>query len=243
MSTRVRLFLSTEHPCGYLPARSARSLFVDPDYVLDPLRYESLLEQGFRRGGNHVYRPRCESCRSCVPARVPVQRFRPSRAQRRCEQRNADLHLHIRRDITDEQFNLYQRYLRARHDGGGMNPEDKSGFHNFLNCGWGATEFWEFSKDHRLLACAVVDRMPQGLSAVYTFFDPDESARGLGTYAVLSQIRVARAAGLQQVYLGYWVPDSLKMDYKKNFRPLEVLGPRGWETLQTDAAARMAGSG
>src|SRR5690606_30286952 len=139
---------------------------------------------------------------SCIPARIPVQQFEPGRAQRRCEQRNADLRLHIRKDITDEQFTLYQRYLRARHDGAGMNPEDKSGFHNFLNCGWGATEFWEFSLDGRLLACAVVDRVPQGLSAVYTFFDPDESARGLGTYAVLSQVRVALELGLQYVYLG-----------------------------------------
>lgn len=231
---RVRLFLSTEHPCGYLPARSARSLFVDPDYLLNPPRYESLLEQGFRRGGNHVYRPRCESCRSCIPARIPVERFEPTRAQQRCAKRNGDLRLTIRKDITDEQFNLYQRYLRARHDGGGMNPEDKSGFHNFLNCGWGATEFWEFTLGPRLLACAVVDRVPSGLSAVYTFFDPDHSARGLGTYAVLSQIRVARSQHLQFVYLGYWVPDSPKMDYKKNFRPLEVLGTRGWQTLDAE---------
>lgn len=234
MSERVRLFLSTEHPCGYLPARSARSLFIDPDYVLDPARYENLLEQGFRRGGNHVYRPRCESCHACIPARVPVEDFAGSRAQRRCEQRNADLRLDIRRGMTDEQFTLYQRYLRARHDGGGMNPEDKSGFHNFLNCGWGATEFWEFTLDDRLLACAVVDRVPRGLSAVYTFFDPDQSARGLGTYSVLSQIRVARELGLKYVYLGYWVPGSPKMDYKKNFQPLEVLGARGWELQVED---------
>lgn len=232
MSERVRLFLSTEHPCGYLPARAARSLFIDPDYVLNPQRYESLLDQGFRRGGNHVYRPRCESCRACIPARVPVETFAPTRAQRRCTQRNADLKLHIRKGITDDQFTLYQRYLRARHDGGGMNPEDKSGFHNFLNCGWGATEFWEFSLENRLLACAVVDRVPQGLSAVYSFFDPDESARSLGTYAVLSQIRAAREQQLRFVYLGYWVPDSPKMDYKKNFRPLEVLGTKGWEALE-----------
>ena len=230
-SQRVRLFLSTEHPCGYLPGRSARSLFVDPDYVLNPTRYESLLEQGFRRGGNHVYRPRCESCRSCIPARVLVADFVPNRVQRRCAQRNADLQLEIRKDITDEQFALYQRYLRARHDGGGMNPEDKSGFHNFLNCGWGATEFWQFSLEGRLLACAVVDRLPQGLSAVYTFFDPEEAARSLGTFAVLAQIREAQALGMRHVYLGYWVPDSRKMDYKKNYRPLEVLGTEGWEKL------------
>lgn len=232
MSERVRLFLSTEHPCGYLPARPARSLFVDPDYALDPRRYESLLEQGFRRGGNHVYRPRCESCRACIPARIPVKDFQPTRAQRRCEKRNSDLDLSIRYHISDEQFALYQRYLRARHDGGGMNPEDKSGFHNFLNCGWGATEFWEFTLGGQIIACAVVDRVPKGLSAVYTFFDPEEQIRGLGTYAVLSQVRRAREQNLSYVYLGYWVPGSRKMDYKKNFQPLEVLGTRGWERLE-----------
>ncbi len=231
MSHHVRLFLSTEHACGYLPARSARSLFVDPDYALDEHRYQGLLEQGFRRGGNHVYRPRCESCRACIPARVKVDAFKPSRPQRRCLSRNADLELNIRHDITDQQFMLYQRYLRARHDGGGMNPEDKSGFHNFLNCGWGATEFWEFRADGEMLACAVVDRLPDALSAVYTFFEPDASARSLGTYAVLRQIEEAATEGLPYVYLGYWVPQSPKMDYKKKFRPLEVLGVRGWTTL------------
>ena len=231
MNDRVRLFLSTEHPCGYLPARAARSLFVDPDYALNPMRYESLLEQGFRRGGNHVYRPRCESCRACIPARVAAAEFKPNRAQRRCLQRNSDLQLNLQSEMTDEQFALYRRYLRARHDGGGMNPEDKSGFHTFLDCGWGATEFWEYSLHGRLVACAVVDRVPQGLSAVYTFFDPDESSRGLGTYAVLSQIATARAQSLKYVYLGYWVPGSRKMDYKKGFQPLEVLGTRGWQGL------------
>lgn len=229
MNDRVRLFLSTEHPCGYLPMRVARSLFVDPDYPLDPARYGTLLEQGFRRGGNHVYRPRCEGCRACIPARIPVAHFQPTRSQRRCLQRNADLDLHIRRDMTEQQFALYRRYLRARHHGGGMNPEDKSGFYAFLDCGWGAAEFWEFRHEQRLLACAVVDRVPQGLSAVYTFFDPGEAARGLGTYAVLRQVEAARERALPHVYLGYWVSASQKMDYKKNFQPLELLGARGWE--------------
>lgn len=232
MTERVRLFLSTEHPCGYLPSRAARSLFVDPDYRVNPSRYQTLLEQGFRRGGNHVYRPRCESCRACVPARIPVADFVPNRAQRRCRKTNADLHLQVLHDITDQQFDLYQRYLRARHDDGGMNPEDKTGFHNFLNCGWGATEFWEFSLDGQLLACAVVDRVPEGLSAVYTFFAPEHSDRSLGTYAVLAQLHAAREEGLRNVYLGYWVPGSPKMDYKRRFNPLEVLGPEGWERLQ-----------
>ena len=229
MNHRVRLFLSTQHPCGYLPAREARSLFVDPDYELNDRRYQALLEQGFRRGGNHVYRPRCETCRACIPARIEAASFRPSRAQRRCLRRNEDLQLRIRNTTSDAHFELYQRYLRARHDGGGMNPDDKTGFHTFLNCGWGATEFWDFLLDGQLLACAVVDRLPRALSAVYTFFDPDESARSLGILAVLRQIEHARKSGREHVYLGYWVPGSPKMDYKRAFHSLEVLGSRGWQ--------------
>lgn len=229
MSHRVRLFLSTQHACGYLPAREARSLFVDPDYSLNDRRYQALLEQGFRRGGNHVYRPRCESCRACIPARISVEDFVPSRAQKRCQRRNADLTVRIRANISDAHFELYQRYLRARHDGGGMNPDDKTGFHNFLNCGWGATEFWDFLLDHELIACAVVDRLPQALSAVYTFFDPDHASRSLGIYAVLKQVELARKSGRSHVYLGYWVPGSPKMDYKKGFSALQVLGNHGWQ--------------
>jgi arginyl-tRNA--protein-N-Asp/Glu arginylyltransferase len=229
---RIRLYLSTEHPCGYLPQRTARSLFVDPDFTLNPARYELLLHQGFRRGGDHVYRPRCAGCAACIPARIPVKLFEPNRSQRRCLKHNADLALNIKRELTDEQFELYQRYLRGRHAGGGMNPEDKPGFHNFLDCGWGTAEFWEFRLDSALLGCAVVDRTPQALSAVYTFFDPDMTERSLGTYAVLQQVMAARDLGMDHVYLGYWVPGSKKMEYKRVFKPLEILAGRGWQTLE-----------
>lgn len=232
MNHRVRLFLSTQHACGYLPEREARSLFVDPDYALDDARYQVLLEQGFRRGGNHVYRPRCESCRACIPARIDAAQFQPSRSQRRCLKRNADLSLRIRNDAGDAHFELYQRYLRSRHDDGGMNPDDKTGFHSFLNCGWGATEFWDFLLEDQLLACAVVDRLPRALSAVYTFFDPQETTRGLGIFAVLKQIEHAVKTGRRHVYLGYWVPGSPKMDYKKRFSSLQVLENRGWQTQE-----------
>lgn len=228
---RIRLYLSTEHPCGYLPQRIARSLFVDPDFNLNPARYERLLEQGFRRGGDHVYRPRCSGCAACIPARIPVLRFTPNRAQRRCLKANADLRFSIRQELTDEQFDLYRRYLRGRHAGGGMNPEDKPGFHNFLDCGWGTAEFWELRLDDALVSCAVVDRTPRALSAVYTFFDPDLPQRSLGTYSILGQIMQARQTGMEYVYLGYWVPGSRKMEYKRNFEPLEILSGTGWREL------------
>lgn len=238
---RARLFLSTENACGYLPQRLSRNAYLDPDFALSPERYAWLLAQGFRRSGAHVYRPYCQQCAACTPARVPVREFAPGRAQRRCLARNAATQLRVLQHLTDEHYALYNRYLAARHAGGGMESGNREAFHAFLECAWGDVEFWEFREQRHLLAVAVVDRVPQALSAVYTFFDPDESARSLGTLAVLRQIERARAQGLDWVYLGYWVPDSRKMDYKKSFRPLELLGPGGWARATPATGRRRRG--
>ncbi len=233
---RVRLFLSTEHACGYLAGRDARNAYLDPDFAMSATRYGWLLAQGFRRSGIHVYRPHCQQCEACRPARVPVASFKPTRGQRRCLARNADVSLTITRELGDEHFLLYRRYLATRHAGGGMDNGNREAFHAFLECSWGEAQFWEFRCGGRLLALAVVDRVPHALSAVYTFFDPDEGARSLGTLAILKQLEIAAARKLEQVYLGYWVAGSRKMEYKKNFRPMEVLGPRGWEPAEALSA-------
>ncbi len=154
-----------------------------------------------------------------------------------CLKRNSDLELTINRKLTEEHYALYRRYLGARHAGGGMDPEDAEAFREFLGCGWGRTEFWEFRASGKLKAVAVVDRIPRGLSAVYTFFEPDEPARGFGTFAILTQIQRAHVERVPHVYLGYWVPGSAKMDYKKSFKPMEVLMPTGWQRLDQIAAA------
>ena len=224
----VQLYLSTEHPCGYLPDRGARNAYVDPAMQMTRERYAWLITQGFRRSGDYVYRPHCAQCQLCVAARLPVKTFEPSRSQRRCIAHNADLKLTIVHALNDEHHALYQRYLQARHPGEGMDGDNQEAFQNFLQCNWGDAQFWEFRLDGRLLAVAVVDALPAALSAVYTFFDPAETARGLGTYAVLRQIEACLERGLPHVYLGYWVSQSRKMDYKKNFRPLELLGENGW---------------
>ncbi|MCI0750030.1 MAG: GNAT family N-acetyltransferase, partial [Nevskiales bacterium] len=126
-------------------------------------------------------------------------------------------------------YTLYRRYLLARHPGGGMDPDDRQAFHSFLSGAWGQSEILAFRDARgRLLAGAVVDRVPWGLSAVYTYFDPGASARGLGNYAILREIEHARTLGLPYLYLGYWVPGSVRMDYKKRFQPLEILTARGW---------------
>lgn len=228
---RARLLLGTEHACGYLPERRARSAFIDPGFAMDPQRYGLLLDQGFRRSGGYVYRPMCLLCSACRPARVVVTDFETRRAHRRCLAQNADIQLHIATRLTAEHFALYSRYLRARHPDGGMDAEDAEAFHEFLNCPWGRTEFWELRAGAQLMAVAVVDRVPQGLSAVYTFFEPDCPQRGLGTYAILRQIELARAEGLPYLYLGYWVEGSQTMDYKRRFRPMELLDSRGWARL------------
>ncbi len=231
----LRLLMGSAHACGYLPERHARSAFVDPAFPLEPALYGALLDQGFRRSGDYAYRPMCLNCRACQSARIVVGEFVPDRAQRRCWKRNADLMLSIKTTLNDEHYTLYRRYLAARHRDGGMDPDDAKAFEEFLACGWGATEFWEFragdQPDSPLMAVSVVDRVPRGLSAVYTFFDPEAPTRGLGTYAILSQIEQAQFQRLPYVYLGYWVPDSAKMDYKKRFHPLQVLRNGSWQDL------------
>lgn len=229
---RIRLFLSVEHVCGYLPGRASRNAFIDPEFPLTPARYGWLLEQGFRRSGVHVYRPYCQHCHSCIPARIPAAGFKLNRTQRRCLSRNADLSRHTVTRLNEEHYALYRDYLLSRHAGGGMDAHNREAFHTFLECAWGEVRYWEFRLGGRLMALAVVDETPSGLSAVYTVFDPDEARRSLGTYAVLRQIEETQQRGLPHVYLGYWVPGSPKMDYKRHFRPLEVLMHGGWKPLQ-----------
>ena len=229
---RPRLLLGTEHRCSYLPNRLARSVFVDPQLALDPARYGALLDLGFRRSGSYVYRPACGSCQECRPVRIAVAEFRASRTQRRCARRNADLRLQVEGELNAEHYALYRRYLHARHPGGGMDPEDREAFRSFLSSAWGCTEILALrDATGRLLAGGVIDRVPHGLSAVYTYFEPGLPDRSLGTYAILAEVERARALGLPYLYLGYWVPGSAKMDYKRQFQPLEMLGASGWRRL------------
>jgi arginyl-tRNA--protein-N-Asp/Glu arginylyltransferase len=227
---RPRLLLGAEHRCSYLPGRAARSVFVDPQLPLDAARYGQLLALGFRRSGGYVYRPACGACQECRPARLPAAEFRPDRSQRRCLKRNAALQAQVERDLNAEHYALYRRYLYARHNDGGMDPEDREAFRSFLSSAWGYTEIVSVrDRSGRLLAGGVIDRVPQALSAVYTYFEPDEADRSLGTYVILKEIERAQALKLPHLYLGYWVPGSAKMDYKKHFRPLELLTDGGWQ--------------
>jgi len=225
----VRVFATYPHNCSYLPGEQATTLFVDPSTPIDARIYSQLSYIGFRRSGPHLYRPHCAACNACVPARVPVAGFKPNRSQRRILARNSDLQAEVADDIsTDEHFALYSRYISGRHRDGDMYPPDREQFNSFLTREWGTTRFVEFRDAERLLAVAVLDRLENGVSAIYTFYDPAESSRSLGSFVILWQIGLARELGLPAVYLGYWIRNCRKMNYKTRFRPIELLTNGHW---------------
>lgn len=228
----MRLHLTGAHPCGYFADRQARDLVLDPEDPRLPAVYPMALAQGYRRSGAHIYRPHCGTCRACVPVRVPVRAFVPDRAQRRCLARNRDLvMLDSAAGYSEERFDLYRRYLAARHPGGGMDSPAPEDFRGFLAGAWSPTRFYEFRRGGQLLGIAVTDACADALSAVYTFFEPTEAARGLGTFAILRQIRHALESGREHVYLGFWIDGHPKMDYKRRYRPLEALVDGEWRPL------------
>jgi arginine-tRNA-protein transferase len=235
---QLALYLTAEHPCSYLESRRARTLFVDPLARMDSALYQSLVDQGFRRSGAHVYRPACRGCARCVPVRIPVATFRPDRSQRRNWVSNAKDFKVVETSAAFEpdHFALYLRYLADRHPEGTM-AEDRSteSYRRFLVDPWGGeTRFLELRLGERLAGVAVTDFLPQGLSAVYTFFDPDLAGRAPGTFAVLAQIETARRLGRHYVYLGYWIGESPKMSYKTRFRPLEAWDGHRWCLIGRD---------
>ncbi len=234
----LRLFHTAEHPCGYWPDRTARDLVMDPRDPKLAGWYPQALQWGFRRSGDIVYRPHCKNCRACVAVRIPVGRFQPDRSQRRCLTRNSAVTMRVLPpERTEEQLALYQRCLSARHRHGGMDDHGPSEFDQFLAGRWSNGRFIELRDPAphgpgRLLAVAVTDVVADALSAVYTFFDPDEARRGLGTLAVMRQLQWAADQGYPHLYLGYWIKDHPKMDYKRRFQPLEGFDGRSWRDLE-----------
>ncbi|TNF92161.1 MAG: arginyltransferase [Gammaproteobacteria bacterium] len=229
---RLTFYRTPEHECNYLPDRQASTIFVDPTAELNTAMYTDLARYGFRRSGRYLYKPHCTGCNACIPIRIPVKDFKENRNQRRVWKRNADIKTTIM-DSTfrQEHYDLYERYLISRHPGGGMDETTPEKYQNFLSCQWLRSKYVEFRLDDRLIAVAVVDVMMNGLSAVYTFFDPDDHARSPGAYAILWQIKWAKQRGLNWVYLGYWIEESRKMNYKTQYRPYEILKGNRWQRI------------
>jgi arginyl-tRNA--protein-N-Asp/Glu arginylyltransferase len=232
----IPLYVGYEHECDYLPGNRARMVYVSPRVPLDKTLYTRLVASGFRRSGDLVYRPHCPECSACIPVRLPVDGFEPNRAQRRIGKTNSDLRVAAKPDVFDERhYQLYLRYLRSRHAGGHMAESSREDYIQFLGSGWGDTGFYEFLHGDDLLAVAVIDHLDDGLSAVYTFYDPDAMHRSIGTFAVLWQIDEARRRNLPWVYLGFWIPACRKMAYKGSFRPLQALIGSTWVTMDKGA--------
>ncbi len=229
-SQNLNLYLTTEHECGYLPDHMATNLVPDPCVQMNMQLYSQLIELGYRRSGSHTYRPHCKHCRECIPCRIQVNRFRPNRSQRRCLQINSNCSTRlVKAEYNSEHFELYQRYINARHAHGNMAnplPED---YKHFLYSDWSDTFFLEIRDNSKLLAVAACDHVKSGISAVYSYFDPQISNRSLGTYCVLKMIAQTMHMGHDYLYLGYLIHGSNKMRYKKNFRPLELLIDNQWQ--------------
>ncbi len=218
----MRLFATYEHSCPYLPEKNSVNAIVDPKYPMEISQYSKMINEGYRRSGKQVYRPYCPDCNECISTRILVDEFKPSRNQKRTWKRNQDLVVtEGKQGFSKEYADLYNTYTRTRHPDGELEEDSAENFASFVEADWSCTAFYEFRKEGKLLCVAAVDILEQGLSAVYTFYDPEASAkRGLGTFALLWEIEQTKKLGLAYVYPGYWIKESPKMNYKTRFQPI-----------------------
>lgn len=232
----LRFFQTLPHTCSYLVEQEASTLFLDPQQKANAEIYDALTQVGFRRSGQHLYRPHCDTCNACKSVRVRVADFKPSKQQLRVIKRNQDLSWEILpTHFKAEHYQLYENYINQRHADGDMYPANEEQFSSFLlvDQSWASLVEFRDSKG-KLVAVAASDKLKDGLSAIYTFFDPEENNRSLGVFAVLWQLEQAAKLQLPYLYLGYWIKSCRKMNYKQNYQPLEILEQQQWQTFLKD---------
>ena len=232
---RLQFYLTIPSPCPYLPGRMERKIFTQLDPLTGPHLNNYLTHAGFRRSQNVIYRPACETCRECQSLRIRTAEFTPSKSFRRIRNTNKDLTLSVEEAFaTEEQYKLLHHYLISRHHGGGMSEMDFIRYEMMVEECSAETEIVEYrDTENTLIAAVLIDRLQDGLSMVYSFFDPEPRKRSLGNLMILDQIRRCQDLGLDYLYLGYWVEGSPKMDYKARYQPCEVLGSDGWRRMET----------
>lgn len=245
-----RFFMTNAGPCPYLPGKTERKVFTELSGEHASELNDALGRIGFRRSQNVAYRPSCTDCSACVSVRIVASEFEPNGTQRRLIKRNEDLIVSACKPwSTSEQFALLQRYLAARHPTGGMTEMDEVDFADMVEQSPVETYVIEYrergpgGRPGDLVGACLTDRQGDGLSMIYSFFDPDRTDRmGLGSYIIVDHVLRAQKAGLPYVYLGYWVEGSERMGYKIRYRPIERLGRGGWERFEPkDAVARGQG--
>ncbi len=232
-SHKLQFFVTAPHHCNYLDDKEATSLFADPVFPKDKHIYSLLVEHGFRRSGEHLYKPYCSKCTECVPIRIPVTDFVTRRQHKRNLKLNSDLQVtpHAA-EFNPKHFALYEKYLAARHKDGGMDNPTEDNYRDFLWSEWSDTVLYEFKLEQQLIAVTVVDQLEQGNSAVYSFFDPEFSRRSPGKFCILDLIQRTRQQQLPYLYLGYWIAGCNKMKYKIDYQPTECLINGEWKKIK-----------